>query len=381
MNKRQRTYDVLRILLWIGMAELAFWVLFFFGNVLIAALKNEAWQSSFLVYENPKEFWWLLLLPVLIALYLFNLHWKNSVLEKSFSIKLRGFLFRLPTPKQSFWRFMIIRTAIVFMVLAIANPQGGSKSLEIEGYGGEIVVVVDISRSMMVRDMQSKRSRLDAAKNALNNMTRNIPGTSLSIVVFAGSAYPHLPMTRDLQSVSSYIETISTDMIRSQGTDIAAAIDIAVGSFSAQSELKLIYLLTDGEDHEGGVDEALARAQSLGAKVHVMALGSEAGGPIPEPKGGVKKDQDDAIVISKPNLELLQNIAESTGGVFVHETNAFPNFAKLLQQTFEQSKQKMNTPSSMRKSYGAIFALQAFILLMIYLFLLEQFKTKEHVEH
>jgi Ca-activated chloride channel family protein len=206
MNKRQRTYDVLRVLLWIGMAELAFWLLFFLANVLIAALKNEAWQSSFLVYENPKAFWWLLLLPVLIALYLFNLHWKNSVLEKSFSIKLRGFLFRLPTPKQSFWRFLIIRTAFVFMVLAIANPQGGSRALEIDGYGGEIVVVVDISRSMLVRDMQSKRSRLDAAKNALNNMTRNIPGTSLSIYVFAGSAYTHLPMTRDLQTVSILLQ-------------------------------------------------------------------------------------------------------------------------------------------------------------------------------
>lgn len=378
MNKHPLKYHFPKLMLWIGLAELAFWGIFVLFHILIAVLKDEALVSSFLVYQHPVVFWFLLLLPVLYGLYLSNLSWKNSVLDKSFSARLQKLLLHIPSLQVSFWRFFILRTSFVFVILALANPQGGSRNVEIDGKGGEIVVAVDVSRSMLVRDMENGQSRMDAAKNGLNNMLRNLPGTSLGMVVFAGSAYAHLPITRDVASVSSYIDELSTDMIGVQGTDLAEAINVSLKAFSMGSSTKIIYLITDGEDHEGGVDEALSNAQQQGAVLHVIALGSIKGGPIPEKMGGVKRDKSGEIITSVPNFELLEKIAQTTGGTFWQETSGFPNFAQIVNESFLNQAPTEHMASKMRKSYGGLFALQALILLMVYLMLLDlNFKKDE----
>lgn len=378
MNKSELKYHFPKLLLWIGLAELAFWLAFGLFHVLIAVLKSEPIISSFLVYQHPVVFWFLLLLPLLYLLYLSNLSWKNRVLDQSFSARLQKLLFHIPSLQVSFWRFFILRTAFVFVVFAMANPQGGTRTVEVDGYGGEIVLAVDVSRSMLVRDMENGRSRLDAAKNGLSNMVRNLPNTSLSIVVFAGSAYAHLPMTRDVQMVSTYIEGLSTEMIGVQGTDIAEAIYVSLKAFSMGSSTKNIFLITDGEDHEDGVQEALQLAKEQGAHIHVVALGSMKGGPIPEKEGGVKRNMAGEIITSVPNFDLLAGIAEETSGTFVQEISAFPNFVKIVEQSINKEGQAQKIESKMRKSYGALFALQAFVLLLLYLVLLDlNFKTNE----
>ena len=243
--------------------------------------------------------------------------------------------------------------------------------MNIDSTAGEIVIALDVSRSMLVRDMDMNRSRLEAAKNGLNNLVKNIPGTSLSIVVFAGTAYAHLPMTRDLQSVNTYIQDIDINMISSQGTHIAEALQVAVNSFSFQTKRKAVYLITDGEDHEGGVEEAIQNVLASGASIHVIALGSEKGGPIPEPNGGVKRDNENEIVISKTDFELLQSIASQTGGAFVKEISAYPNFVRVVKQTYLAEQEKATQESTMRKSHGGVYALLALLLLLIYMVLIE----------
>lgn len=379
MNNVQHKYHVPKLLTWIGLAELVFWALFVIFNIAIALLKGEPIVSSFLVYQQPEAFWCLLLLPIIYALYLSNLSWKNNVLNNTFASRLQHLLLHLPSLRISFWRFFILRTAIVFMIFAMANPQGGSRIVKIEGMGGEFVVAVDVSRSMLVRDMDNGRSRLDAAKNGLSNMIRNISGSAMSIVVFAGSAFPHIPMTRDLQSVSSYVDDLSTDMIGEQGTNLAEAINISLRSFSSGAQVKTIYLISDGEDHEGGLDAALENAHQQGAIVHVIALGSEKGGPIPEKKGGVKRDKEGEIITSVPNFELLEEIAQKTSGIFWRETSAFPNFAKIVDKSFRNHLQAQELESKMRKSYGGIFAFQAFLMILIYLIMIQlNFKANEN---
>lgn len=369
MSKFGRTYNFVKLFIWTGSFELLFWALFYFGHLLIAKLKNEPMSQAFSVYEHPDYFWFFLLVPILYFFYFANLSWKNGVLSKHFSRRLQHLLIQVPSLAKSFWRFQVLRLALVFLIMGLANPQGAPKSIKIDTTGGEIVVILDVSRSMLVRDMDMNRSRLDAAKNGLSNLAKNIPGTSLSIIVFAGSAYPHLPMTRDLSIVSTYIQDISTEMISAQGTHIAEALDVALRSFSLQNQRKAVYLITDGEDHEGGVEEAIQRVQQAGASIHVIALGSEKGGPIPEPKGGVKRDNEGEIVISKPDFELLQSIAAQTGGVFVKETSAYPNFGRIIEKTYIAEQEKVQQESIMRKSHGAAYALLSLILLMLYMVL------------
>ena len=379
MNNTEHKYHFPKLLARIGLSELVFWVLFVFFNALIALLKSEPIISSFLVYQQPEMLWLLLLLPLIYLIYLSNLSWKNRVLNQTFATRLQKLLMLIPDLRTSFWRFFVLRTAFVFVVLALANPQGGTRAVNIEGMGGEFVVAVDVSRSMLVRDMDNGRSRLDAVKNGLSNLTRNMPQSSMSIVVFAGSAFPHLPMTRDLQSVSSYVDALSTDMIGEQGTHIAEAIRVSLRSFSAGAKNKVIYLISDGEDHEGGLDAALAEAQQEGAIIHVIAVGSQIGGPIPEKKGGVKRNSAGEIISSVPDFELLKEIAQKTQGRFWKETSAFPNFAGLVKQSFQSHPQTQEMESKMRKSYGSIFALQAFLLLLAYLVMIHlNPKTNEH---
>jgi Ca-activated chloride channel homolog len=379
MNNKEHKYHFPKLLAWIGLAELLFWALFVFFNVLIAFIKNEPIISSFLVYQHPETLWLLLLLPLIYLLYLSNLSWKNSVLNQTFATRLQQLLMHIPNLRVSFWRFFVLRTAFVFVIFALANPQGGTHAVNIEGMGGEFVVAVDVSRSMLVRDMDNGRSRLDAVKNGLSNLTRNMPQSSMSIVVFAGSAFPHLPMTRDLQSVSSYVDALSTDMIGEQGTHIAEAIRVSLRSFSAGARSKVIYLISDGEDHEGGLDDALADAQQDGAIIHVIAVGSSMGGPIPEKQGGVKRNSAGEIITSVPDFKVLKEIAENTQGRFWKETSAFPNFAGFVKQSFQSHPQTQEVESKMRKSYGSIFALKAFLLLLAYLILTHlNPKTNEH---
>lgn len=371
MSKFGRTYNFVKLITWTVILELVFWAIFYIGHLLIAHLKNEPLHQSFNTYEYPEYFWFFLLVPILYFFYFANLSWKNKVLGTYFSPRLQKLLFQIPSLAKSFWRFQLLRFALVFLVMGLANPQGAPKKIKVDTSLGEIVVALDVSRSMLVRDMDMNRSRLDAAKNGLSNLVKNISGTSLSIVVFAGTAYPHLPMTRDLGAVSSYIQDISTDMISAQGTHIAEALDVSLRSFSLQSQRKIIYLITDGEDHEGGVDEAVQRALQAGASIHVIALGTEKGGPIPEPNGGVKRDAENQIVISKPDFEVLQTIAGQTSGVFIKETSAFPNFARIVEKTYIAEQEKTQQESTMRKSHGNAYVLFALILLLVYMVLLE----------
>jgi len=381
MNKLARKYDFVKLIVWTLVLEVLFWAVFYLGHLWIAKLKNEPMSQAFSAYEKPFFFWLFLLIPVFYLLYFANLSWKNAVLTKHFSPRLQHVLVQAPSLGKSFWRFQLLRFALAFLVMALANPQGAPKTINIESTGGEIVIALDVSRSMLVRDMEMNRSRLEAAKNGLSNLVKNIPGTSLSIVVFAGTAYPHLPMTRDLSSVSTYIQDIDVDMISAQGTHIAEALEVAVRSFSFQTQRKAVYLITDGEDHEGGVEAAIQNVLASGASVHVIALGSENGGPIPEPNGGVKRDNSNEIVISKPDFDLLQSVASQTGGAFVKEKSAYPNFVRVVKQTYLAEQEKATQESTMRKSHGGAYALLAFLLLLIYLVLLEfnfNKKTKQN---
>lgn len=372
MNNQELKYNFSKLIKLIAITELIFWASFLGAHVLISLLKNEPIIASFLVYQNPDAFWWFMLLPVFYFVYLNNLSWKNSVLDRFFSPKIAHLLFNIPSLKVSFWRFFILRTALVFIILAIANPQGGKRKLDIEGYSGEFVVAVDISKSMLVRDMDQGKSRLEAAKNGLGNMVRSLDGTSMGIVVFAGSAFTFMPMTKDSRNIQTYVDDLSTEYINDQGTHLADAIRVSLSSFSNSSGTKMIVLISDGEDHEGGVEEAIQNAINQNAVVHVVALGTQNGGPIPEKKGGVKKDAAGEVIISKPNFEILQSIAQATGGSFLAEKSAYPNLARLVKTNLKQELSSMKMESSLRKSFGIVFALKALLLILIY-FILSHF--------
>lgn len=194
-------------------------------------------------------------------------------------------------------------------------------------------------------------------------------GVSMSIIVFAGRAYVHMPMTRDLSSVSAYIDDISVDLVSIQGTNLAEALDLAGQSFSPKLKEKSLYVLTDGEDHQGGIEDVLPQLQQKGITIHFFALGSEQGGPIPLLGGGMKKDEKGEVIVSKPNFSLIEELAEAGKGSYAIIQTPYPSLVSIVNETLSSSKSKTIVQGSIRRSHGIVYGILGFILLLIYLIL------------
>jgi Ca-activated chloride channel family protein len=180
---------------------------------------------------------------------------------------------------------------------------------------------MDISRSMNVSDVSP--SRLARAKLDILDLLRRLEGNDFGIVVFAEEAYAYMPLSYDIDAAEVFLKGISTDMLTLQGTNIPAAIEIALGSFERRSPAqKVIVLVTDGENHEGDSVSAAKIAAEQNIIIYTMGYGSLEGATIPiyDAEGQLvdyETYDDGSLVFSTLNAELLQRIAETTNGFYL----------------------------------------------------------------
>ncbi|MBW1678024.1 MAG: VWA domain-containing protein [Deltaproteobacteria bacterium] len=208
--------------------------------------------------------------------------------------------------------------AIGFMLLALAGPRWGSHYQEVTQKGVDVMIVVDVSPSMLVEDVEP--SRLERARREIIDFLRVVQGDRVGLVAFSGTAFVQCPLTLDYGALEMFLSTLQPDLIPVAGTDLGAAIQTGLSGFDFESETdKVILLITDGEDHEGRGLDAAREASKKGAKIFVFGIGQNAGGPIPsgDGKGGFKKDDEGKLVLSKLDEESLRQIASLTGGTYV----------------------------------------------------------------
>jgi len=216
-------------------------------------------------------------------------------------------------------RAVIYSLAFFFFVIGLSRPQIGAKLKEYKVKGAEIMVVLDVSNSMLAEDYSP--NRLDRAKLAISRITDKLQGDRIGLIIFAGSSFVQLPITSDYVSAKMFLGNISTESIPIQGTAIGDAINTAVKSFSAQSEnSRAIIVITDGENHEDDAVAAAMQAAEAGVKVYTIGVGSAEGQPIPM-DGGLLKDKEGNIVVTKLDEDTLKEIAEAGGGAYVHAGN------------------------------------------------------------
>jgi Ca-activated chloride channel family protein len=204
------------------------------------------------------------------------------------------------------------------MLVALAGPRWGSRYEEVSRKGVDIMIVVDVSRSMLAEDI--KPSRLERARREVLDFLRVIEGDRAGLVAFAGAAFVQCPLTLDYGALIMFLSSLAPDLIPVPGTDLGAAIESALSSFDFKSETdKVILLITDGEDNEKRGLEAAEKAARKGAKIFVFGMGDAAGGPIPAAgnKGGFEKDKEGKLILSKLDEEGLRKIAARTGGAYV----------------------------------------------------------------
>lgn len=217
-------------------------------------------------------------------------------------------------------RLTFFALGFMFFIIGLSRPQIGAKIKEHETKGAEIMIVLDVSNSMLAEDYSP--NRLDRAKLAISRLVDKLREDRIGLIVFAGNSFVQLPITTDYVSAKMFLNSISTDSVPIQGTAIGEAINTAIRSFSAQSEKsRAIIIITDGENHEDDPVAAAKQAAEMGIRVFTIGVGSPEGKPIPM-NGELLKDRDGNIVVTRLDESVLRDVASEGNGAYVRAGNS-----------------------------------------------------------
>lgn len=328
-------------------------------------------------FENPLYLYALAIIPLLALL-----HYATNALRRR-RLKKYGDpeLLKPLMPDVSRWRpevkFWLLTAALAMMIVCLARPQYGTKIDTRKRKGIEAIIALDVSNSMLAQDV--KPSRLDKSKMLISNLVDNMTDDKVGLIVYAGDAYTQLPITSDYVSAKMFLDNISPAMISVQGTDIARAIDLATHSFTQQEGVgRAIFVITDGEDNEGGAVEAAKEAQKKGMNVYVLGVGSPEGSPIPMPgTNGYITDNAGNTVVSRLNEDMCREIASAGGGAYIYVDNSSSAQSALQKHVDRLAKVEMESQMySEFDEHFRDFAWMAIVLLLLDILLLAR---KNHV--
>lgn len=325
-------------------------------------------------FANIEMLWWLIAVPVFVIGYVVSTKRKQRQLQEFGDKELMAQLMPDASKSRPIWKFCLLIVAFVLLIVAAARPQYGQKESTVKRQGIEVMVALDISNSMLAEDVAP--NRLDRAKQMLSKMIDNMVDDKVGLVVFAGEAFTQLPITCDYVSAKMFLNTITPNLIQTQGTAIGTALQTAISSFgSLESEAgRAIVLITDGENHEDDAIAAAKQAHELGMQVFVIGIGKPEGAPIPKPgTNDYFKDRSGQVVVSKLNEEMCQQIAEAGSGVYVRCDNTNTAMRALQQELDRIATTELETTvyADYNEQYQS-FALIALLLLMIEFFIMSR---------
>jgi len=266
-------------------------------------------------FEHPAFLFGLCLLPILGLIRYFFIRKKKKELLRlgNASLLLSGMdmVNSLNKRKAAFFTL-----GIFFVLISLANPQMGTKSEVVKTNGFDVFLALDISKSMLAADMPP--SRLDRLRRFSEELIRSLAGNRIGLIVFAGNAYLQTPLTTDYRALLLFLQTLSPDIVSNQGTNFSSAISVALRYFSYEkSNGKALIILSDGENHEPGLEDAARQAAQKGISAFTIGIGTSSGAKIPDYSTGLnayKTDENGRPIISKLEEENLQLLAKITRG-------------------------------------------------------------------
>jgi Ca-activated chloride channel homolog len=279
-------------------------------------------------------------------------------------------------------RNFFILTAFSLMLLGLMRPQWGFQWQEVKRMGLDIVVALDVSNSMLAEDI--KPNRMERSKMAIKDLVRKLKGDRVALIAFSGTAFLQCPLTLDYNGFLLALDDVDALSIPVGGTSISNAIGKAVETFEdTAGDEKILIIVSDGEDHEGGIDRIIQQARSKDVRIFTLGIGSADGELIPIPgergKSGFLKDAEGNVVRTRLNESMLQKIAVDTGGMYVRATGA--QFGLDLMYQEELSKlQKQEFKSEMEKRYNERFQIPlglAILFLVLEPFIADRKKTRK----
>lgn len=308
----------------------------------------------------------LILIPVLVALFVAMIYWRRRKLktlgdERLINTQILGFI-----PGRQTLRFVLLSLALVSIVIGWANLQMGSKTEKVQRKGVDVIIALDVSKSMLARDIQP--NRLARAKQLVQSMIDKMKNDRVGLVVFAGKAYLQVPLTIDYSAMKMMMQNVQPDLVPTQGTVISQAVDLAMRSFSQkEKKYKSLVIISDGEDHDETAVAKVKEAAESGVIIHTVGIGSPQGTTIFDPKTQtVKLDDAGNPVISRLNEDALRSIASAGRGTYTFLRNT-DNAAQKIVGEIDGMEQKslgavVFTDFS---SYFQYFLAVGFLLLII----------------
>lgn len=311
----------------------------------------------------------LAIIPLLVVLYFQLLYWKKNTIKKIGDQRLVQALIVNYSPTNFLFKFLFFALALAAIIAASANLQKPGAMDNIQRKGVDVVIAIDVSKSMLAEDI--KPNRLERARQLVYKLMEQLSNDRVGLVLFAGRAYLQMPLTTDHGAARMYIQQAGPEVVPTQGTVISEALRASNSAFnSKERKFKSIVLITDGEDHD---PQAVPLAQQLaedGVMINTIGIGSAAGAPIMDPATNeYKKDESGNTVISRLNEAELQQLAGATKGVYVklNDVNAAVEAITKQLSTIESSSLDDNAFRDY-KSYFQWFLAIALALLMIEFF-------------
>lgn len=272
-------------------------------------------------FGAPEWLWLLLVAAALPICYALLMAWRRVKIRRFGDEATLRELMPDYAPARGWIKIVVLTIALIFLSLAAARPRTGSKLRSVETVGREIMLVVDVSNSMLAEDVEP--SRMERTRYALMRLVEGMKEDRVGIVAFADEAEVILPITSDYKMAQAKVRSLSPALIARQGTDLGEALEVALLSFSESSHSnrsRVILLVTDGEDHDEGAESAAAKAAAEGVMICAVGIGTPEGQPL-KIGGEIIEDEDGKMVVTQLNEELLQSLAETTGGIYVRSRN------------------------------------------------------------
>jgi len=330
------------------------------------------------IIEKPTYLLLLLVLPLLAGLLLYTLYWKRKKQAEFGNTDLIKRLSPGISKTKTIIKIVLLLAGTTCLILAIANPQIGTRTETVKRQGIDIVFAVDVSTSMLSEDVAP--SRLEKSRQIVSQIINQLGTDRVGIIGYAGSAYPVLPITSDFAMAKMYLQGMNTTMVSSQGTAIEEAIKLSLNFYDNPTASKILVLISDGEDHGKEAGKAAQDALEKGLKIITVGVGTEEGGPIPLKEDGItrqyKRDQEGKTVITKLDSEQLKIIADITSGEYVYggNTKQAASRIKEIMSRIQKTEYEAKNIAGFEPKYQWL-AFAAFVLVYLEIFLAEQKST------
>ena len=263
--------------------------------------------------------WTLVLVPLVALLYVYASRRSQALLDRFGEHDLVRRLRPAVSVTARRWKASLVVAAVALLAIAVARPQFGTRVETVRRQGQDVIVALDVSRSMYAEDIAP--NRLERAKIEVGRIIQRLDGDRIGLVAFAGDAFVQSPLTGDYGAAMMFLGAMDPESMSTQGTDLARAIEVSIEALEeTPPENRIVVVVTDGEDHEGGLAEALLAAGEAGVTIHTVGVGSSEGVPLPDVggSGGGRFRRDDAgnVITTRLNETALQDVALQTGGEY-----------------------------------------------------------------